>query len=237
MKYKMKDDSLVVEFPLRGEWVAPHTPGDKIPSHGTDSLGQRYAYDFFQTDLMSKNKLKFYKSSVAKYLTLGISINDCYCYKEKIYSPVDGEVIFVKDGVNEPRYLHPVLDFLKVIARTIYATIQGLFLPVHKIQLHKFIGNYVIIKFEEYYAFFAHISPGTIPVKEGQMVSAGDIIGEVGHSGNSTAPHLHFHIMDEPDLLTAKGVLCSFKKHYVFNDSEWEKIENGIPNSSQRIRL
>lgn len=233
----MKDDLLVVEFPLKGEWVAPHTPGDKIPSHGTDSLGQRYAYDFFRTDINSKNKFKFYKSSIVRYWILGIPIDDCYCYKEAIYSPVNGEVVVVKDGVKEPRYLHPIFDFLKVIFRTIIATIQGIFLPANKIQLHKFIGNYVIIKFEEYYAFFAHISPGTISVKEGQKVNIGDIVGKVGHSGNSTAPHLHFHIMDSVDLLTAKGVACGFRKYYTFNDNEWEEINNGIPKSTQRIRL
>ena len=228
---------LVVEFPLKGEWVAPHTPGDKIPSHGTNSLGQRYAYDFFRTDVNSKKTFKFYKSSFIRYRTLGISIHDCYCYKEPIYSPVNGKVILVKDGVNEPGYLHPILDMLKVIVRTISATAQGLFLPANKIQLHKLIGNYVIIQFEEYYAFFAHISPGTIQVKKGQKVNIGDVIGAVGHSGNSTAPHLHFHIMDSPDLLKAKGVSCAFKKYYVFSDHGWEETINGIPKSTQRIKL
>lgn len=231
------NDMIIIEFPLKGEWVAPHTPGDKIPSHGTDSLGQRYAYDFFRTDVNSKNKYKFYKSSVARYRILGISINDCYCHKEPIYSPVNGEVIVVKDKVNEPKYLHPILDILKVILRTISATFQGIFLPANKIQLHKFIGNYVIIKFDEYFAFFAHISPGTILVKEGQKVNIGDIIGKVGHSGNSTAPHLHFHIMDSLDLLTAKGVPCAFKKYYILNDRGWEETKNGIPKSNQRIKL
>jgi len=41
---------IIVEFPLRGEWLAPNTPGKKIPSHGTDQLGTRYAYDFLQVD-------------------------------------------------------------------------------------------------------------------------------------------------------------------------------------------
>ena len=44
------ENGLVLEFPLRGEWNAPHTPGTKIPSHGTDLLGQRYAFDFWQID-------------------------------------------------------------------------------------------------------------------------------------------------------------------------------------------
>nr|MDQ3554291.1 M23 family peptidase [Chloroflexota bacterium] len=37
-----------VAFPLRGEWVAIISPGDRVPSHGTDMLGQRFAYDFIR---------------------------------------------------------------------------------------------------------------------------------------------------------------------------------------------
>lgn len=234
----MKDvSSLVVEFPLKGEWVAPNTPGDKIPSHGTDALGQRYAYDFIRIDPNSTKGVKFYKSKVFKYRTVGIPLKDCYCYKESIYSPVNGKVVVVKDGVREPKYLHPILDYLKTILRTTYISIQGMFMPLEKINLHKFIGNYIIIEFEKYYAFFAHISPGTIKVEEGQDVNIGDIIGQVGHSGNSTAPHLHFHIMDSTDFFKAKGVFCAFGKYYLFTDNEWNVVQDGIPKSDQIIRV
>ena len=40
----------IVDFPLRGEWRAVHTPASRIPSHGTDMLGQRYAFDFMRLD-------------------------------------------------------------------------------------------------------------------------------------------------------------------------------------------
>ncbi|GEM_PF-5659200 len=43
-------EPVAVRFPLSGEWCAVNTPGFKVPSHGTDQLGQRYAYDFFQID-------------------------------------------------------------------------------------------------------------------------------------------------------------------------------------------
>ena len=231
------DEMIIIEFPLKGEWSAPNTPGDKVPSHGTDSLGQRYAYDFFQTDANSKNKYKFYRSSSVRYRMFGVSINDCYCYQEPVYSPVTGEVVVVKDGVGEPGYLHPAFDFLKVVLRTISAIIQGILIPSNKIKLHKYIGNHVIIKYKKYYLFFAHMSPGTITVKEGQSVKVGDIIGKIGHSGNSTAPHLHFHVMDSPDLLTAKGVPCAFRKYLTFKDCEWQETKNGIPVSSLRIRV
>jgi hypothetical protein len=39
-------EPIVVHFPLRGGSTAFHTPAEKVPSHGTDQLGQRFAYDF-----------------------------------------------------------------------------------------------------------------------------------------------------------------------------------------------
>ena len=45
------DDPVVVDFPLRGEgWMAVTTPAHRVPSHGTDMLGQRYAYDLLKVD-------------------------------------------------------------------------------------------------------------------------------------------------------------------------------------------
>jgi hypothetical protein len=44
------DGPVVVELPLRGEWSVERSPVDRIPSHGTDLLGQRYAYDLVRTD-------------------------------------------------------------------------------------------------------------------------------------------------------------------------------------------
>jgi hypothetical protein len=44
------DDPVVVKLPLRGEWSVERSPADRIPSHGTDLLGQRYAYDLVRTD-------------------------------------------------------------------------------------------------------------------------------------------------------------------------------------------
>ena len=228
-------DAISIDFPLRGEWVAPHTPGDCIPSHGTDLLGQRYAFDFFRTDFHDKNK--FYVGSKLKYFILGIQVDKCLCYLENIYCPVDGKVIAAKDGLKEPRRLNPFIDLTKVIIRTISISLTALFIPLEKINLHRFIGNYIIIEFKDGYAFFAHISPNTINVKEGQPVKRGDLIGKVGHTGNSTAPHLHFHIMNSPDLLHAKGLPHNFTFYEVLQDGNWINIENGVPTSSQRIRV
>jgi hypothetical protein len=53
---------------------------------------------------------------------------------------------------------------------------------------------------------------------------------------NSTAPRLHFQLMDSADLMSAKGVPCAFRSCEVLRDGRWQKVENAIPGSADRIR-
>jgi hypothetical protein len=60
-------------------------------------------------------------------------------------------------------------------------------------------GNHVIVDIGDgRYAFYAHLKPHSITVKEGERVKRGQVLGRLGNSGNTTAPHLHFHMMDAP---------------------------------------
>lgn len=56
------------------------------------------------------------------------------------------------------------------------------------------------------FAFYAHLQRGSLKVKLGDKVKAGDVIGLLGNTGNSTAPHLHFHVMDGPSPLDTNGL-------------------------------
>ena len=56
------------------------------------------------------------------------------------------------------------------------------------------------------YALYAHFQPGSVRVKEGQRVKRGEVLGLVGSSGNSLAPHLHFQVMDGPLPLASNGL-------------------------------
>jgi murein DD-endopeptidase len=68
-------------------------------------------------------------------------------------------------------------------------------------------GNHVIIDLGGgRYAFYAHLQPGSIRVKIGDRVKRGQMLGLVGNSGNSTEPHLHFHISDAPSPLGSEGI-------------------------------
>ncbi|MBV8940242.1 MAG: M23 family metallopeptidase [Solirubrobacterales bacterium] len=62
------------------------------------------------------------------------------------------------------------------------------------------------------YAFYAHLQPGSIVVAPGQRVRVGQKLGLLGNSGNSDAPHLHFHIMDGPSPLNSNGLPFRFSR-------------------------
>ncbi|MEQ6355408.1 M23 family metallopeptidase [Lysinibacillus sp. M3] len=62
-------------------------------------------------------------------------------------------------------------------------------------------GNYIIIECtNNVYAGLVHLQTGSIQVLVGQRVKKGEVIGRVGHSGNSFAPHLHVQLMDSSDI-------------------------------------
>jgi murein DD-endopeptidase MepM/ murein hydrolase activator NlpD len=59
---------------------------------------------------------------------------------------------------------------------------------------------------DKFFALYGHIKPGSVRVRVGQKVRAGAVLGRLGNSGNSSAPHLHFHVMDGASVLGSEGV-------------------------------
>ena len=102
--------------------------------------------------------------------------------------------------------------------------------------VHRLLGNHVILRCGDVYAGFAHLTTGSVAVEDGQQVRVGDVLGRVGHTGNSSAPHLHFQLMDGPDPLTAHGIPCAFREYEVWHDSGWQRVEQAIPRSTHLIR-
>ncbi|MQA74578.1 MAG: peptidoglycan DD-metalloendopeptidase family protein [Solirubrobacterales bacterium] len=70
-----------------------------------------------------------------------------------------------------------------------------------------FGGNHVVVRIAPgTYAAYVHMQTGSIRVKRGQRVRTGQVIGRLGNSGNTTAPHLHFGIQDGPSLSTSNSL-------------------------------
>jgi hypothetical protein len=79
-------------------------------------------------------------------------------------------------------------------------------------------GNHVIVDIGGgRYAIYAHLKSGSVTVKEGDHIRRGRVLGRLGNSGNSGAPHLHFHVMDAPTPLGADHNLP-----YVFDSFRYQ---------------
>lgn len=121
------------------------------------------------------------------YRTDGKTNEDYYAYGQQLIAPCDAEVIVAIDGIK---------DNVPGKVNTLYAP-----------------GNSVLLKTKnDEYILFAHIQQQSIRVKQGQVVKKGELLGLCGNSGNSSEPHLHFHLQDMEYLNEATGIKCYFSK-------------------------
>ena len=133
---------------------------------------------------------------------------DYFAFEKELIAPCEAEVVLVVDGIkdNKPGELNPI------------------YIP----------GNTVILKTNNgEYLFFAHFKQNSIVVKQGRKVKKGEILGLCGNSGNSSEPHLHFHLQNVEDMNKATGAKSYFEEIYVngrlkkdYSPIKNEKIKN-----------
>ena len=98
-------------------------------------------------------------------------------------------------------------------------------------------GNSVILKtMNNEYLLFAHFKHHLIKVKEGEKVKQERVLGLCGNTGNSSEPHLHFHIQNVEDMNIATGVKCYFDKIIVNGQikNDYSPIKGDIIQNEKR---
>jgi hypothetical protein len=114
------------------------------------------------------------------------------CYGAELLAVADGVVVEVRDGIPENVPLEA---------------------PAVPMTLDTVAGNYVLLDLGNgRYGGYAHFIPGSIRVQPGDRVRRGDVLGLLGNSGQSSAPHLHFHVTNGPSFLGADGVPYAFDR-------------------------
>ncbi|MBA4054008.1 MAG: hypothetical protein C0490_04785 [Marivirga sp.] len=93
-------------------------------------------------------------------------------------------------------------------------------------------GNYIAIDIgKDLVVFYEHLKPGSIKVMPGQRVRKGETIASLGFTGQTTGPHLHFHVADKNAPLGAEGIPFVFE-HFMllgaYSDLEKFGIEPWI---------
>jgi len=217
--------AIAVDFPLRGEWYAIRSPGGRIPSHGTDVLAQRYAFDLQRLG----PRRRAHPAGRFRTLVIGVPLRECYGWGEPVHTALDGVVTAAVDGEPERGWLHPMRELWHAVANTVAFRRTA--------AVERLVGNHVIVRSGGVHAAYVHLAPGSVRVRQGQRVGRGEILGLVGSTGNSTAPHLHFQLMDGPDPLTARPVPSVFTAYEVWRDDRWEQVREAVPTTTERIRV
>jgi hypothetical protein len=130
------------------------------------------------------------------------SRNDCYfIFGEPVLAVAPGRVIATRIDVpeNTPPIEPPV------------TTSEAL------------LGNYVVETLGEHrFAVYAHLHTGSVRVRVGEQLHRGQVLARVGNTGNSTEPHLHFHVTSGPSPVASDGV------PYVFRSFQYQARLAGL---------
>lgn len=181
-RYKQKAKLI---FPLKGRFIV--AGGHEYNEPHRWERSQSYAYDIFP--IGPKGELLRGDGAFSE---------DWWGYGAPVIAPADGVVVHARDDIPENDRLGtlPNIDFYKQFPDWLNAV----------------AGNNVIIDHgHEEHSFLAHLQHGSVAVRKDEKVQKGQQIGCIGNSGNSDAPHLHYHLMEGQDIFRCDALPSHFE--------------------------
>lgn len=199
-------------FPVKGIWYV----GGSADAHSDHRwmTCEEFGLDLGQLDQKG-----------ATYKDQGVRVEDYYCFDREVVAVAAGEVMAVQNERPDES------SFLKQPGESPqdYNDRSRAFqLKFVKTDVYLALGNYIVIRHSgDEYSCYAHLKQGSVRVKKGDIVKQGQPIGKVGHSGNSTEPHLHFQINDGPDPLYSRCKPVKFINLRLFGDVSDSFLHSG----------
>jgi len=175
----------VIGPPLKGNlWVATNGccaagsvhRGAALALNGGIYIAQRFAIDWMRLD----DGGRFVRGDAA-------DVHNYTDYAAEIIAVADGTVVQTQNDLPDQK--------------------PGTLPDPRTITVENVDGNHVILDLGGgVYAFYAHMIKGSVVVHKGDRVKRGQLLGKLGNSGNTSAPHLHFQLMDGPSALGSQGI-------------------------------
>jgi hypothetical protein len=199
-----------LRLPFSGVWVVD-AGNDLSTGHRRSGLNglTSYGWDFVK---LGPDGLPF--------RTNGKKPEDFYTYGAPVLAAAGGTVVDVRNDI--PAYAVGEAPAADVIRK------DG----------DIFTGNLVTIDHGNgEYTLLCHMLAGSIPVKVGDRVKAGQLVGRVGNSGFASIPHIHLNLMTGPKWLQAKGLPAVFSDfEHIVTGGAPQKIALGNPITGWFIR-
>lgn len=184
-------EAIVISPPLLGtEWVAYN--GCCPPSSLHRSL--RLAADGARVAKSETFAIDWIRlQDGAPFMGDGAQPEQWFGFGAEVLAVADGTVVFTRNHMPEEMPMAPVQ---------------------HVKHPGDYGGNQIILEIAPgVYAFYAHLQPGSVSVAAGDVVTAGQPMALLGNTGNTTAPHLHFGLLDAPDALTGNSLPMVFTSY------------------------
>lgn len=190
-----------LSLPFAGRWLARNSPARRVPSHGSDLFGERYAIDFIGVDDRHRT------AGTRDWRTLvATEAPDRFAaFGRPVLAPGGGTVVAVHGAEPDHEARRSQLALVPYALGQAARIRRG---------AGAVAGNHVVVHLPESDTFvlLAHLQSGSIRVSPGQRVVDGEQIARCGNSGNSTQPHVHLQVMDDGDPRVARGVPMAFRR-------------------------
>ncbi|MBL8559005.1 MAG: M23 family metallopeptidase [Hyphomonadaceae bacterium] len=183
-------------LPVRGVWY--NGAGATLHSHHRWTPLEEFAFDFVRLGADMKT-----------HRGAGRRFSDYHAYGQPVYAAADGRVVAViADQPEDPGAMRrPDETPEQYFARLQQDQFKRLALGAPGI-----LGNAVVIDHGDgEFSSYAHLKPGSVAVRVGDVVKTGHLLAQIGSSGNSTEPHLHFQVCNRPDPLMCAGIPVKFE--------------------------
>lgn len=200
--------ALAVQPPVRGSWRAVNSPATKVPSHGVHSAGQAHAIDLLIP--VSRDEARRLKS-----LDHGFGHPTAFpAFGQPVYAAAPGVVVTAKQAMRDHRArCTPVARFCMAL-EGIVRSWGGMW---------ALLGNHVIIRNDDgTHLLYAHLKQSSLQVRVGERVQTGEELAQVGNSGNSSEPHLHFQRQDIRRTVFAQGL-------------PWSLVDQAVPPTGEDL--